>query len=91
MTGGTFWKRTNALIKARNTTQEAIASIAGIKYQTLRQMSASGTFPRANATYKIATALGTTVEYFVTGKEPDAKQDNAVVINLLKEAINKLS
>lgn len=90
MSGGTFWERTNALIKARNTTQEAIASIADIKYQTFRQMSASGTFPRVNAAYKIAEYLDVSLEWLITGKERNQANSIPAAVIALAEDIYRL-
>ena len=64
-----FWKRTNKLIKDKNSKQENVAQECGIPYQTLRSWVTRQTFPDALQTYKIAQALNTTVEYLVTGED----------------------
>jgi transcriptional regulator with XRE-family HTH domain len=65
-----FWKRVNTLIKSQKTKQEAVAEQCNINYQTLRGWVTNHRFPDGNETYRIAAALGTTVEYLVTGKNP---------------------
>jgi transcriptional regulator with XRE-family HTH domain len=65
-----FWDRVNALIKERKMTQESLAEAADVKYQTLRNWSAREIFPQAPEAFRIASALGTTVEFLVTGAEP---------------------
>ena len=64
-----FWKRTNKLIKDKNSKQENIAQECDIPYQTFRSWVTRQTFPDALQTYKIAQALGVSVEYLVTGED----------------------
>ena len=64
-----FWKRTNKLIKNKNSKQENIAQECDIPYQTFRSWVTRQTFPDALQAYKIAQALNTTVEYLVTGED----------------------
>lgn len=64
-----FWKRTNKLIKDKNSKQENIAQECDIPYQTFRSWVTRQTFPDALQAYKIAQALNTTVEYLVTGED----------------------
>lgn len=66
-----FWDRVNALIKERKITQESLAAAADVKYQTLRNWSARDIFPQAPESVRIAAALGVSVEYLVTGAEPE--------------------
>ena len=73
-----FWRRVNSLIKARKTKQEAIAKECNIPYPTFRGMVTRKTFPGGDETYRIAQALGTTVEYLITGENPkSASSDEA--------------
>ena len=64
-----FWKRTNKLIKDKNSKQENIAQECDIPYQTFRSWVTRQTFPDALQAYKIAQALGVSVEYLVTGED----------------------
>ena len=78
-----FWKRTNKLIKDKNSKQENVAQECGIPYQTLRSWVTRQTFPDALQTYKIAQALNTTVEYLVTGEDSTHGEKIAEIKNLL--------
>ena len=76
---GHFWKRVNNLIKIQNTKQEVIAAQCNISYQTFRGWVTRKTFPGGDETYRIAQALGTTVEYLISGiKQGQAAADEAM-------------
>lgn len=77
-----FWQRTKSLIKARNTKQQAIAEQTGISILTLRGWITHDRLPDVVSAYKIAQALGTTVEYLVTGHD---EQNNKY--DRLKQAV----
>jgi transcriptional regulator with XRE-family HTH domain len=50
-----------------------LAALSGIKPQTIASyLGARAKIPSANAAVQIAQALGVSVEYLVTGKEPEA-------------------
>jgi transcriptional regulator with XRE-family HTH domain len=74
-----FWKRVNTLIKTQQTKQETLAERCGIKYQTFRGWVTNHRFPNGNETYRIAQALGTTVEYLCAGSI-SGKPDTAPLI-----------
>jgi hypothetical protein len=51
-----------------------LAMLSGVKPQTIASyLGARAKIPSANAAVQIAQALGVSVEYLVTGKEPAAK------------------
>jgi len=83
-----FWKRTNKLIKDKNSKQENVAQECGIPYQTLRSWVTRQTFPDALQAYKIAKALNTTVEYLVTGSDTNPAERE---LKELKEKLKKLA
>lgn len=83
-----FWKRTNKLIKDKNSKQENVAQECGIPYQTLRSWVTRQTFPDALQTYKIAKALNTTVEYLVTGSDTNPAEQE---LKELKERLKNLA
>jgi len=74
-----FWKLVNQLIKAQKTKQEAIAASCDISIQTLRGWITKKRFPNAPEAHRIAQALGTTVEYLISGKDPE-KPDTAGLV-----------
>ena len=83
-----FWKRTNKLIKDKNSKQENVAQECGIPYQTFRSWVTRQTFPDALQTYKIAKALNTTVEYLVTGSDTNPAERE---LKELKERLKNLA
>lgn len=82
-----FWNNVNNLIKTRKVTQDDLCNQTGISLNTLRGWISKNVLPRAEEAVAIASALGTTVEYLVTGKTTD----NAEVCELLRKALEKLS
>lgn len=69
-----FWQNVKTLIKNKNTKQQAVADIAGISLLTMRGWITHDRLPDVVSAYKIAQALGVSVEYLVTGKEVDGKK-----------------
>lgn len=65
-----FWSNVKKLIKEQNTTQEWVANTAGISFRTFQNWMTRKRLPDADEAFKIASALGTTVEYLVTGAGP---------------------
>jgi transcriptional regulator with XRE-family HTH domain len=84
-----FWSRVNQLIKSQKTKQEIIASSCSISIQTFRGWITKKRFPNAPETYRIAQALGVTVEYLVTGADP-AKPDVSDAIRHIETALDGL-
>ena len=82
-----FWKRTNKLIKDKNSKQENIAQECDIPYQTFRSWVTRQTFPDALQAYKIAQALGVSVEYLVTGSDTNPAERE---LKELKERLKNL-
>lgn len=66
-----FWQNVNNLIKLKNITQESICDETRISLNTLRGWVSKNVLPRADEAYKIAKALNTSVEYLVSGRDPD--------------------
>ena len=64
-----FWELVNQLIKTNKATQEDLAKSLNIPFGTYRGWNAYKRLPDASSAYHIAKALGTTVEYLVTGED----------------------
>jgi transcriptional regulator with XRE-family HTH domain len=79
MDGVFFWSLVKAEIKKQNTTQEWLASKIGMPIGTLKQQIHFNRLPDTVFSYKIASALHTSVEYLVTGEEP-GRPDTAPLI-----------
>jgi len=69
-----YWGRLKNEIKKQNTTQEWVAGQIGVSYRTFRGWMYRKIMPNADQVVAIAEALDTTVEYLVTGKNPDTWQ-----------------
>lgn len=77
-----FWQNVKTLLKANNLTQKKLADICNISFGTLQGWIAKSVIPDVFSSVKIARVLGVTVEFLVTGTEPEiTKQD---VINYLQ-------
>jgi len=88
----TFSDRLDALIKERKTTQKALAEYAGVRYASISDWKKDGSFPRADIALKMATYLGTTVEFLIAGEQP-AKPDVAEALRhaeAVKDFLSKL-
>ncbi len=81
-----FWEQVNQLIKSQKTTQEDLAKGIGIPFGTYRGWNAYKRLPDVVSALKIAKALGTTVEYLVTGESPSNTEQIAYIKRLLREA-----
>ena len=65
-----FYERVKKLAKANKMTIETAAGQAGLSLASYNAYRRHENFPRADEAQKIAAALGTTVEYLVTGENP---------------------
>jgi transcriptional regulator with XRE-family HTH domain len=70
-----FWMRLKAEIKGKNTTQEWIAGKIGVPFGTFRKWLDRKTYPDLKEGVEIAGLLETSVEYLVTGCDPDVLSD----------------
>ena len=66
-----FYQRVKALAKTNKMTIEYAVGQAGLSLASYNAYRRHGNLPRADEALKIAQALGTTVEYLVSGKEPE--------------------
>jgi hypothetical protein len=66
-----FWNNVNAQIKAKNTTQEWLCKKCDLNLGTFKNRISAGRYPDALEAVLIASALGVTVEYLVTGQQPE--------------------
>jgi len=73
----TFWQRVEKLTSGAYT-RKMLAADSGIAVNTISMWKARNTYPAADIAVRVATSLGTTVEYLVTGLEPPA--DNVMMV-----------
>jgi transcriptional regulator with XRE-family HTH domain len=85
-----FFDRVKDLVKHKTTfTLRAFVESMGLNYETYYSGKRRVTLPRADEAQQIATALGTTVEYLVTGKEPDASRKYREALEEIRDITNK--
>jgi transcriptional regulator with XRE-family HTH domain len=78
-----FYERVKKLAKANKVTIETAVGQAGLSLASYNAYRRHENFPRADEAQKIAAALGTTVEYLVTGKDP-TRPDTAKALKHLE-------
>ena len=79
-----FWVRVKELLKAQNATQDKIAKQINERADTFSKWIQKDRLPDAEQSYKIAVALGVSVEYLVTGCQSDNKEKiDRIVENLM--------
>jgi transcriptional regulator with XRE-family HTH domain len=78
-----FYERVKKLAKANKMTIETAAGQAGLSLASYNAYRRHENLPRADEAQKIAAALGTTVEYLVTGKDP-TRPDTAKALKHLE-------
>jgi transcriptional regulator with XRE-family HTH domain len=78
-----FWDNVEPLREAKNLTQKELSKIIKVPFRTFQGWLSKGILPNVIEAQKIAAALGTTVEYLVTGKDP-ARPDTAKVLKHLE-------
>jgi transcriptional regulator with XRE-family HTH domain len=90
-----FKENLKAELAFKNILIKELASISGVNRRTIdNYMREDGSMPSADAAVRIATALGVTVEYLITGHEQQGRgssppfPDSRVVLKNL-EALNK--
>ena len=75
-----FYYRIDELLKENNLSQKELSAFIGLKSsQIFSNWKQRNTIPAANVAVKIAQFINTSVEYLVTGNEPDTykeKYDN---------------
>ena len=87
-----IWERINLLIKKKNTTQNAVSVDCGFNPRRIQNLSAGNRLPDAIEITKIAQALGTSVEYLVTGEDKNPfAQENNLLKNKIQNAIEILT
>lgn len=87
-----IWERINLLIKEKNTTQNAVSVDCGFNPRRIQNLSAGNRLPDAIEITKIAQALGTSVEYLVTGSDNSPyMEENAQLKDRIQKAVEILT
>ena len=69
-----FWARVKKLIRAHKISQEKFAAYLGINFYTFKSWIYYNRIPDVITAYKMAIALGVTIEYLVTGNDGKAME-----------------
>lgn len=68
----TIHQRIKRLREDKELSQEALGNAAGVKYQSVQEWErANGTAPSRKRLSAVATALGVTEQYLLSGEQPD--------------------
>lgn len=87
-----LWNCINEKIKSQKTTQRALALQCGFTERRIESLSSSNRLPDAIEITKIAQALGTSVEYLVTGEDKSpVMEENAILKDRINRAIETLT
>jgi transcriptional regulator with XRE-family HTH domain len=84
-----FYERVKRLAKANKMTIETTVGKAGLSLASYNAYRRHENLPRADEAQNIAFALGTTVEYLLTGKEPDASRKYREALEEIRDIANK--
>jgi transcriptional regulator with XRE-family HTH domain len=89
MDAATFWGNVKPLIKANNITQRTLASVCGIPFGTLQGQIVKNILPDVVSAYLIAQSLHTSIEYLLTGQEPEASHKYIDRLEAIKAIVNQ--
>ncbi|MDY5682780.1 MAG: helix-turn-helix transcriptional regulator [Treponema sp.] len=85
-----FWLRVKDKLDFQDSTQRDLAQNINESYNTLQSWINRDRLPNAEQAVKIAEALNTSVEFLVTGKSSNKKNDHSKTVKLLEQAIVNL-
>lgn len=85
-----FWINVKSELEYKGISQKELAASINESYNTLQSWINRDRLPNAVQAVKISEALGTTVEFLVTGTNPKKIKDNNETIKLLEQAIENL-
>lgn len=85
-----FCLRVKDKLDFQDSTQRDLAQNINESYNTLQSWINRDRLPNAEQAVKIADALNTSVEFLVTGKSNNRKNDHSKTVKLLEQAIENL-
>ena len=71
ITGQDIVKRVDSKLKERNLKRRAVADAVGITTQSFTHWTMRGSVPAADTAIRIARFLSVSVEWLITGKDPE--------------------
>ena len=84
-----YFTRVKDLCKAQGKTIESVVASAGLSLASYNSYRRYNNLPRADESEAIATELGTTNTYLVTGNEPDSSRKYIDRLEAIKALVNK--
>ncbi|MDR2430704.1 MAG: helix-turn-helix domain-containing protein [Candidatus Margulisbacteria bacterium] len=87
MTGRVFWKIVKNEVARQKTSFEWLYYKTGIPKGTFSSWKNRKIIPRADAAYKIATALHVSVEYLLTGSDQTKRHSNPCLQEIIENLI----
>ena len=85
-----FWKRVRTQLKVHKISQKKFAEHISVPYSTFNSWQYYHRSIEVGTAYSIATALGVSLEYLVTGKEEKAEEKHIKQIEARKAAGNEI-
>jgi transcriptional regulator with XRE-family HTH domain len=86
----TFWKRVKELIRAHRISQENFAAYVGMNYNTFKSCLYFDRIPDVLTGHRMATALGVSLEYLITGDNGKAMEDRKKQTLIRKNAAKEI-
>ncbi len=85
-----FWSNVKSELEYKGISQKELAAEINESYNTLQSWINRDRLPNVVQAVKISHALGTSVEFLVTGRDENFRADNTETIRLLEKAIENL-
>ncbi len=86
-----FWNRVEEELNFQGKTKKELAIITGIKEHTLHKGFERKSSPSADAAQKIAKALNVSIEYLITGKDPEKAHTDVCISPDIRAMITKMN
>ena len=86
-----FWNRVEEELNFQGKTKKELAIITGIKEHTLHKGFERKSSPSADTALKIAKVLNVSIEYLITGKDPEKAQTDMRIDTEIKAMITKMN
>jgi len=80
-----FWKRFDIQAKALSLSKKEVAALAGISYASFVNYATKDRIPKTEEAVKIAKAIGTSVEYLVSGDEAPLEEERTKSCDFVEE------
>ncbi len=86
-----FLQRIDELLLAQNQRRPWLAQKSGVNLSTINTCFSRDAYPSADKAHALAQALNTTVEFLMTGKQPDPPHEENSLIDEMCEYVRGLA